>query len=173
MGLGKVWQNVCVWYWFIFLPYVCPFLKKKSWRAISIDVSTRPQVIRIWHFKLEFVQGCEKYWLILKFLFVPNRSEYESTAKLISWLMRLDYWRLWPPVFCFKNMFTFRIYLQLKLNQKLLICTYVYVKNTHFSCLPGTGEVLLPVHSTQRRLVGPIQHWKHNLLRSYLPWQTE
>ena len=35
---------ICVWYWFIFLPYVSPFLK--SWRVISIDVSTKHQVIK-------------------------------------------------------------------------------------------------------------------------------
>jgi len=26
---------ICVWYWFIFLPYVSPFLENKSWRVIS------------------------------------------------------------------------------------------------------------------------------------------
>ena len=24
-------RGICVWYWFIFLPYVCPFLKKLCW----------------------------------------------------------------------------------------------------------------------------------------------
>jgi len=37
---------ICVWYWCIFLPYVSPFLKKKSWRVISIDVSTKHHVIK-------------------------------------------------------------------------------------------------------------------------------
>jgi len=30
LGLGKVRQNLCVWYWFIFLTYLCPFLKKSD-----------------------------------------------------------------------------------------------------------------------------------------------
>jgi len=25
---------ICVWYWFIFLPYICPFLKKLNWTEI-------------------------------------------------------------------------------------------------------------------------------------------
>ena len=37
---------ICVWYWFIFLPYISPILKRKSWRVISIDVSTKHHVIK-------------------------------------------------------------------------------------------------------------------------------
>jgi len=40
-------KAICVWYWFIFLPYVSPFLKTKSWRVISIDVSTKHHVIKV------------------------------------------------------------------------------------------------------------------------------
>ena len=39
-------SRICVWYWFIFLPYVSPFKKKKRWRVISIDVSTKHHVIK-------------------------------------------------------------------------------------------------------------------------------
>ena len=46
---------ICVWYWFIFLPYVSPFLKKKSWSTISIDVSTKHHVI-----KAERAQRCNR-----------------------------------------------------------------------------------------------------------------
>jgi len=38
---------ICVWYWFIFLTYVSPFLKKKTWRVISIDVSTKKHVEKV------------------------------------------------------------------------------------------------------------------------------
>jgi len=24
-------KSICVWYWFIFLPHVCPFLKISCW----------------------------------------------------------------------------------------------------------------------------------------------
>ena len=37
---------ICVWCWFIFLPYISPFLKKKMWRVISIVVSTKHHVIK-------------------------------------------------------------------------------------------------------------------------------
>ena len=40
---------ICVWYWFIFLPYVSPFLENKSWRVISTDVSTKHHVIKAEH----------------------------------------------------------------------------------------------------------------------------
>ena len=43
---GKVWQNVCVWYWFIFLSYLSPYLKKKMWKVISKDVSTKYHVLK-------------------------------------------------------------------------------------------------------------------------------
>jgi len=29
-------KSICVWYWFIFLSYVCPFLKNSCW-TIYID----------------------------------------------------------------------------------------------------------------------------------------
>jgi len=35
-----------VWYWFIFLSYLSPYLKKKMWKVISIDVSTKYHVLK-------------------------------------------------------------------------------------------------------------------------------
>ena len=39
-------KAIFVWYWFIFLPYVSPLLKTKSWSVISIDVSIKHHVIK-------------------------------------------------------------------------------------------------------------------------------
>ena len=52
---------ICVSYWFIFLPYVSPFLKKKLWRVISIDLSTKHHVIKAEHAQTKSVNGAIGY----------------------------------------------------------------------------------------------------------------
>ena len=56
---------ICVWYWFIFLPYVSPFLKKESGRAISIDVSTKHHVIKAERAQTKSGKGFLRYKDIL------------------------------------------------------------------------------------------------------------
>jgi len=56
---------ICVWYWFIFLPYVSPVLEKKSWRVISTDVSTKYHVIMAEHAQTKSGNGAIGYRRIL------------------------------------------------------------------------------------------------------------
>ena len=61
--LGKVWQNVyvCGIGLFSYLNYVSPFLKRKSWRVISIDVSTKHHVIKAEHAQTKSGDGAIGY----------------------------------------------------------------------------------------------------------------
>ena len=39
-------QAICVWYWFIFLPYVCPFFEKIMLDDILLTLNTKHYVIK-------------------------------------------------------------------------------------------------------------------------------
>ena len=87
---------ICVWYWFIFLPYVSPFLK--SWRVISIDVSTKHQVIKAERAQTKSGNGAIVYRQKL--------PSVEITLPLDIWFIDFASWSVYWQL---TLLFTFRI----------------------------------------------------------------
>jgi len=61
-------KSMCVWYWLIFLPYVCPFLKKYLAGRYIDDFVTKHHVIKAVRVQTKSRNGAIVYRTILPYV---------------------------------------------------------------------------------------------------------